>query len=411
MRPLALSMVALSWLLCATASAVAAEPVAVEVIAARLAAGCAWLDSGAAREAGKDRVLGDILQALREQCVAELPASKAADWAPTTAHTALVEELEALRAGLTDTIVAPPPATVRPSVRPSVRPDEPAPAQQPPLRDPVAPLSGIWHTPPQKTIDAFVQRRLELTQDGKRVVGRMFEETWFRAPTAWVDTSCGGKPVFRMVTVAPVSGTIEGESVSFRRERPAIVSCTCGARCIPEKRRRGFAFELVEAGDALRDGDTLFVREGATMWGLAAGGAAQGAADGEAVTRAVGDMSGDWESEPYGRGGAQVVTQLALKITGKRVTGTLSERVSQGLPLPSWRDRFCDGANRFEYVEAFDVDGTRSDSGLALRFKAGRVLSCTCPSKCLTPKRRGLSLSVNPAGTALEGSGLVLRRP
>jgi hypothetical protein len=408
MRPLALLAllsIAPIWFLCAAAPAMAAEP-----LAARLAAGCAWLDSGDAREAGKDRVLGDILQALRDQCRTDLPASEAADWAPTAAHAALVDELEALRAGLTDTIETPPPAGPPPSAdKGQAAKTQPEPADQPKPIDLSAPLSGTWHMPPQKTIDAFVKRRLELTQDGKRVVGRMFEETWFKAPTAWVDTSCGGKSVFRMVTAAPVSGTIEGDAVTFRRERPAIVSCTCGARCIPEKRRRGFAFELVEAGNALRDGDTIFVREGAKMRGLEAGGPAPGAANGTVGAR--GDMSGDWESEPYSRGGANVVTQLALSITDKRVTGTLSERVSQPLPLESWRDRFCAGAERFEYVEAFDVDGTSSDGGLALRFKAGRVLSCSCPSKCLTPKRRGLSLSVSPAGTALEGSGLVLRRP
>ncbi len=399
MRPLALLLIAPTWLLCATAPAVAAEAAAT-----RLAAGCAWLDSGDARDAGKDRVLGDILQALREQCAAVLPASKAANWVPAAAHAALVEQLEALRAGLTDTIEVPPPA--RPPAPPAPgKKSGPALAPEPPGRDPLAPLSGTWHMPPHKTIAAFVQRRLELTQDGKRVVGRLFEETWFRAPTAWVDTSCGGEAIFRMVTVAPVSGTVEGDALSFRRERPVIESCTCGARCIPEKRRRGFAFDLVESGNVLRDGDTIFVREGAKMRGGVAGGPSAAAAG------AVGDLSGEWESEPYGRGGAEVVTQLALSISGKRVTGTLNEHVSQELPLQSWRDRFCDGAERFEYVEAFDVDGTRSDTGLSLRFKAGRVLTCSCPSKCLTPKRRGLSLSVNPAGTALEGSGLVLRRP
>ncbi|MEZ4265633.1 MAG: hypothetical protein R3F39_04580 [Myxococcota bacterium] len=261
--------------------------------------------------------------------------------------------------------------------------------------------------PPQKTIDAYVKRRLELTQDGERVVGRVFEETWFKAPAAWVDTSCGGKQIFRMVTAAPVSGKISGADVTFRRERPAVVSCTCGARCIPEKRRRGYALELVEAGDALRDGDTIYVREGASLRGVAAGGEPRAAAR----VGDPGDLSGDWESQPYGRGGAEVVTQLSLTIDGKHVTGTLSEHVSQALPLESWRDRFCNGAERFEFVEVHDVDGTQSDSSLALRFKAGRILSCTCPSKCRTPKRRGMSLSVNPAGSALEGSGLTLRRP
>ncbi|MCB9788790.1 MAG: hypothetical protein H6744_19095 [Deltaproteobacteria bacterium] len=385
---------------------------ATHPLAARMKVGCAWLDSADAAEAGKDSVLGELLDALRGECRANLAASQAPGWHPDEAQATLVEELEMLRAGLgepgpgSEAGGSAPPA---PAAKPPRTPR--APDAAPVGRDPAAPATGVWQMPPEKRIDAYVKRRLRLEQDGRALTGTLTEETWFRAPPSWVETSCGGHPVFRMVTEARVSGKVSGDSVTFRRERPSLVSCTCGARCIPEKRRRGFSFTLAENDEVLRDGDTLYVREGASLGRAARSAGAGDGGSGDAGAARKVDLAGEWQSDTYARGGASVVSELALTIDGDSVSGTLTERVTQPLPLESWRDRFCDGATRFEYVESFEVDGTRSGGDLALRFKGGQVRLCTCPSKCLTPRHRGMSLSLSPAGTALEGSGLVFRRP
>lgn len=403
MRPLAPHLIVLGCCVAvlglAQSRARATEPLPV-----RLAAGCAWLGSADAVDATQDEVLGAILDALRGQCAETLPASQQPAWEPAPRDYTLADELEALRAGLSDAIE---PAAAPPRPRPSPLTAPPAPGAAPPVVDPSRPMSGVWLLPARKTIGAFVKRRLELTQDGKKVVGRMFEETWFGAPAAWVDSSCGGNPVFRMTTAAAVSGSIDGDSLVLQRERPTVASCTCGARCIPEKRRRGFAFTLVESGLALRDGDTVYFREGAEP-ATSQPDARAGSRGAAAVTPL--ELAGDWETEAYARAGGSVVTQLALIVEGERVTGTMSERTTQQMPLESWRDRFCEGAARFEYVDAFEVEGTRSGGSLALKFKAGRVLSCTCPSKCRTPKRRGMSLALGPTGTSLEGAGMVFWR-
>ncbi|MGM0575689.1 MAG: hypothetical protein ACQEXJ_08165 [Myxococcota bacterium] len=427
-------------LLALPAVAAAEEPDAPKGLAGQVRADCTWLDAAVARDPDRDDAFGVVMKVLQERCRAvgpKLDTGRVDDKDLRTLH----EEIDSLRDALGP--LEEPPAAEPAEEKPEEAPEKPAKAEkkrkkaadernkaeeQPekPGKAEVKPeeagepadaapeprgLTGTWHQEPQKRLDHFVKRTFELVEeDDGEIVGEMIEVTWRKAPMSWVQTSCDGNPIFRSVTTASVRGEVEGNELSLLRDRPRVTMCTCGQRCRAERRRRGYEFVVGAGENVLRDDDTVFVREGARLrrgGGSTAGGAGA-AGQGAAGPRTV---EGVWETEPFERAGETHVIRLEMKVEGDDVTGTLSERVSQDLPLASWRERFCEGNDRFEYVEVFDIHGGAGDGEVDLRFRNPRVLSCTCPSKCRTPqRRRGLSLALSPEGVALEGRSLEFHR-
>lgn len=394
---------------------------------AELGAACGWLDAAVAASPGRDDAFGMFMRAMRPKCQGALEGIARGDGSVTDdTVTALVKELSELRSALVDA-PAPPPvaAPVAPSppasdpVAPSldlVTPVTPVTAVSPPAATPLRPdvppsprpdtphqrgaVSGTWFQPPRVVLDRHVKRTLDLFQEGRSVQGELYEEVWYDAPASWVETSCGGNATFRMVTTARVSGDASHGEVELRRDIPRVLACTCPSRCRVEQRRRGLSLALSPSGMQLSDDAGVFVREGAPA--VSGVGVASGAA---------GDsFSGEWETATFERRGARIVLHLVLREEGGRVAGTLTASSDQDLPLRSWSDRFCDGSARFAHVDAFDVAGERSGRELTLAVKGGRVVTCTCPPKCLTPKRRRLTLTLTPDGRSLTSDEATFER-
>ncbi|TNF24248.1 MAG: hypothetical protein EP329_25390 [Deltaproteobacteria bacterium] len=396
---------------------------------AELGAACGWLDAAVAASPERDDAFGMFMRAMRPKCQGTLEGIGRGDGSVTDETiTALVKELNDLRSAIVDAPM-PTPATTpdAPVVAPSGDPvavpppvTDPA-VVTPPAADPVgsvAPpgdtprreqfdtahvrgaVSGTWFQAPRVVLDRHVKRTLDLFQEGRTVQGELYEEVWYDAPASWVDTSCGGNGTFRMVTTARVAGDVVRGEVELRRDIPRVLACTCPSRCRVEQRRRGLSLMLSPSGMQLSDDTGVFVREGAPPVG-AAGGALGAAGD---------SFAGEWETPTFERRGERLVLHLLLREDGRRVEGTLTVSSDQALPLNSWADRFCGGADRFSHVDAFEVAGERSGSGLTLSVKKGRVMTCTCPSKCLTPKRRRMTLTLTPDGRSLTGDEATFER-
>jgi len=377
---------------------------------AELGAACGWLDAAVAANPDRDDAFGMFMRAMRPKCQGTLEGIARGDGSVTDETiTAVVKELNDLRAALSDT-PAPPTPTPDP-VPPPVEPPSdvavvvPVPVDTPPrptidTPGPKGAVSGTWFQAPRVVLDRHVKRTLDLFQDGATVQGELYEEIWHDAPASWVETSCGGNATFRMVTTARVSGEASRGEVDLRRDVPRVLACTCPSRCRVEQRRRGLSLTLSPSGMQLSDDTGVFVREGAPP-----------PSPGEGGVGAAGDsFAGEWETGAFDRRGAKLVLHLALTEEDGRVTGTLTARSDQDLPLRSWSDRFCDGADRFAHVDAFDVSGDRSGRELTLSVKGGRVVTCTCPSKCLTPKRRRMTLTLTPDGRSLTSDEATFER-
>ncbi|MCA9518755.1 MAG: hypothetical protein KC635_27660, partial [Myxococcales bacterium] len=262
-------------------------------------------------------------------------------------------------------------------------------------------VTGTWIQEPRKVLDRNEKRTLNIYQKGDTVEGEIFEETWMEAPSDWVYKSCGGNTTFRMVTSARVSGKREGREVHLRRDVPRVLACTCPSRCAAEQRRRGLDLVLSPSGQQLSDSSGTFGLEGAV-----AAGEAPAAAPGGAPA-----FEGSWESKPFDRRGAKTVVRLELKLAGKKLVGTLAESVDTALPLASWADRFCDGAQRFQYVTTYTVAGKPDKRELTLELDDASVLTCSCPSKCREPSRpRPITVTMTADGTSLMYGDTVLER-
>ena len=375
---------------------------------ASLESACAWLEAAVVTDPGRDDAFGMFMRAMRPKCQGALEGLGRSDGSVSDATVSgLVKELGELREALGEA-AAPAPDVAAPVPAPGVT--DPPPATLPPIETdtvvrppPDTPgaasrgaMSGTWFQAPRVVLDRHVKRTLDLYQREGEVQGELYEEIWHDAPAAWVDTSCGGNATFRMVTTARVSGEARGGEVDLRRDVPRILACTCPSRCRVEQRRRGLSLALSPSGMQLSDETGVFVREGAPPVSV-------GGVDGAG-------FGGEWETAAFERRGERVVLHLALREDGAAVSGTLTVRSDQALPLKSWSDRFCDGADRFVHVDAFEVSGERRGRDLTVAVKGGRVVTCTCPSKCLTPKRRRLTLTLTPDARSLTSDEATFER-
>ncbi len=395
--------------LVAIASVVAGPARAGDV--ASLASACAWLEAAVVTDPGRDDAFGMFMRAMRPKCQGALEGLARRDGSVSDATVSgLVTEIGELREALGEVapaapdvaVPAPTPAVAEPADA-SPAPNEtdtvvrPSPDTRP--AGPRGAVSGTWFQAPRVVLDRHVKRTLDLYQrEEGQVEGELYEEVWHDAPASWVDTSCGGNATFRMVTTARIAGEARGDRVDLRRDVPRVLACTCPSRCRVEQRRRGLSLALSPSGMQLSDETGVFVREGAPpapAAGVDGGGAGFG---------------GEWETGAFERRGERVVLHLALSEDGGAVSGTLTVRSDQELPLKSWSDRFCDGADRFLHVDAFDVSGERRGRELALAVKGGRVVACTCPSKCLTPRRRRLTLTLTPDARSLTSDEATFER-
>jgi hypothetical protein len=242
-------------------------------------------------------------------------------------------------------------------------------------------LDGTWEQPEKKVLDRNVKRTLNLMTKGNDVDGELYEEVWFEAPTSWIDTSCGGNKTFRMVTTARVSGEIDGKTVELSREPPRILTCTCSSRCTVEKRRRGFELGISASGMELKDSTGVFVRPGSVVVAATTDGHAPGEAMGAV------DFNGNWETAPFSSRERTIVQRLEISVDANgALSGSFIERVSQDFPLSSWADRFCDGADKWQWVTQWKLTGkVDGRKGSVTAGDASNIL-CSCPSKCRDPK-------------------------
>jgi len=267
-------------------------------------------------------------------------------------------------------------------------------------------FDGTWEQPASKVLGKNVKRTLNLlSKSGKKVEGELYEEVWYPAPSAWIDRSCNGNSTFRMVTTARVSGTIDGRRVELRRDAPRMLACTCSSRCTVENRSRGMDLELSSSGLALSDATGTFLKPGsATVAGAAGGDPSVGSAAATTI-----DFAGNWETSPFKAQDRKVTMRLELVEKDGKLTGTMTERSSQPLPLASWSDRFCGGSDKWEWVTQWSVEG-KAPKGRkgSLTARDGQHILCTCPSKCQTPdKKRAVDLEVGPDGRSLVEDGHV----
>ena len=259
-------------------------------------------------------------------------------------------------------------------------------------------LDGTWEQPVAKVLDRYVKRTLNLMSHGKTLEGELYEEVWHDAPSSWVDKSCNGNKVFRMVMTGRVTGEVDGaRKLLVWREPPHVLACTCSSRCTVETRRRGFDLELSVSGDQLSDSTGVFWR---------VGGAAPAAVDVNGIPvvpkRGPVVLGGTWETPSFKEADRQVVMRLELVQSDKTVTGTLVEKSSAPLPLKSWSARYCEGATRFEWVTSWTVSGKIEGAGASLKGSAPKLVLCSCPSKCKPPDaKRVLTLDVGPDGRSL----------
>ena len=387
----------------------------------QLEVACGWLERAVAADPGRDDAFGMFMRSMRPKCQGMLEGLGRGDGSVAEdTVVAVARELDELRAALGE----PEGGGSGPPVEEGRTPaDAEAAKVAPPVvggqgadhkggtdtsgsaqRDTVPAeagrggVSGTWFQAPRKVLDREVKRTLNLFQRGRVVEGELYEEVSHPAPSAWVEGSCGGNTTFRMVTTARVTGEVKGTEVDLRRDVPRVLACTCASRCLVEQRRRGLELAVSPSGMQLTDDLGVFVREGAPQVVAASAGALS--------------FTGEWETAPFLQRGERVVLHLGLSEgEGGKVRGVLTVLTDQPLPLKSWSERFCAGADRFARVEAFDVEGARRGGSVTLATKAGRVVTCTCPSKCFAPKRRGLTLALTPDGRSLDSDdGLFERR-
>ncbi|MFO0748711.1 MAG: hypothetical protein U1F43_24065 [Myxococcota bacterium] len=248
-----------------------------------------------------------------------------------------------------------------------------------------------------------MKRTLNLISNGKKVEGELYEEVWFPAPAAWIDRSCGGNTTFRMVTTARVSGTLDGRALELHRDVPRLLACTCSSRCTVEERRRGMDLEVSSTWQQLSDEAGVFSKPGAAT--VAQSG-------GATVGPGGANLEGNWETSPFKAQDRKVVMRLELTVKDGRVSGTLIERSSQALPLQNWSDRFCGGADKWEWVTQWKVDG-KAPKGHSVELSAhdGEHILCTCPSKCrAADKKRVVDLDIGADGRSLTEDDHVYER-
>lgn len=121
-------------------------------------------------------------------------------------------------------------------------------------------------------------------------------------------------------------------------------------------------------------------------------------------TIAPSDFAGHWETAPFKQRDRTVVQRLELEVDRDgKVRGTFIERTTQGLPLASWSERFCDGADRWEWVTQWKLEGRVSGRKATLEGDDGDNILCTCPSKCTRPKDKlGFDLVYGVTGVTLH---------
>gem|GEM_PF-2103956 len=269
-------------------------------------------------------------------------------------------------------------------------------------------IDGTWEQPAAKVLDRHVKRTLNLVSKDKKIQGELYEEVWFAAPSAWIDASCGGNDTFRMVTTARVTGEIEGGAVVLSRDAPRILTCTCASRCTVETRRRGMDLKIAASGAELKDATGVFVRPGTAV---VAKTADTGSEDPKNVMSAT-DFAGNWETAPFKQRDRMVVQRLEVSVDKDgKVTGYFVERSTQGLPLASWAERFCEGSDKWEWVTQWKIEGKVSGKRAALKAKDGSNLLCSCPSKCTPPKDKlAFDLVYGATGATLHVGDQVFER-
>ncbi len=268
-------------------------------------------------------------------------------------------------------------------------------------------FDGTWEQPEAKVLDRHVKRTLNILTKDKKIQGELYEEVWFAAPSAWIDSSCGGNETFRMVTTARVSGEIEGGNLVLSRDAPRILTCTCSSRCTVERRRRGMDLKVAASGAELRDSTGVFVRPG-TQVSVTSD---PEVADSKKVMSPR-DFAGNWETAPFKQRDQMVVRRIELEIDGDgKMTGTMVERSSQGLPLANWADRFCGGADKWEWVTQWKLEGKVNGRKIDAKAKDGSNLLCSCPSKCTAPKDKlSFDLVYGATGATLHLDDQVFER-
>lgn len=266
-------------------------------------------------------------------------------------------------------------------------------------------FDGTWEQPASKELDRNIKRTLNIfTKDGK-IQGEVVEEVWYPAPTSWVDRSCEGNNTFRMVTSARVSGEAGKTKLVLWRDIPRVLTCTCPSRCTVETRRRGFDLAASPDGRELSDSSGVFVRPGTVIVGSAKQAAGE-AMTGAVVAATPKSFAGTWETPAFKRRDETVVRRLELKLVGDKLRGTLVEKSSQKLPLSSWSERFCAGANRWEWVASWEIEGDVKGTSISLKGQGGDNLTCSCPSKCKKPKEKlsmGGSLGASGKSITIDG--------
>ena len=234
-----------------------------------------------------------------------------------------------------------------------------------------------------------------------------YEEVWFPAPSTWIDASCGGNDTFRMVTTARVSGEIEGGNVVLSRDAPRILTCTCSSRCTVETRRRGMDLKIAASGAELKDSTGVFVRPGTQVVSKSSDGGGD-----SKNTMSPTDFAGNWETAPFKQRDRMLVQRLEVEVDRDgKVTGYFVERSTQGLPLASWAERFCEGSDKWEWVTQWKIEGKVGGTKAAIKAKDGSNLLCSCPSKCTPPKDKlSFDLVYGATGATLHAGDQVFER-
>jgi len=269
-------------------------------------------------------------------------------------------------------------------------------------------VDGTWEQPAAKVLDRNVKRTLNLLAKDKKIQGELYEEVWFAAPSSWIDASCGGNDTFRMVTTARVTGEVEGGNVVLSRDAPRILTCTCASRCTVETRRRGMDLKIAASGAELKDATGVFVRPGTAVAPKSAGEVGGDPKH----TMVPGDFAGNWETAPFKQRDRMVVQRLEVEVDkAGKVSGYFVERSTQGLPLASWAERFCEGADKWEWVTQWKIEGKASGRKAAIKAKDGSTLLCSCPSKCTPPKDKvSFDLVYGATGATLHVGDQVFER-
>ena len=380
-------------------TAVAPARAAADDDGPRLRRACSWLDGTLRSDPGRDDAFGVVMRGLRERCDQAIGRLGDADNPPPPALVSrLADEIETLRVAL-----APIPEEIKAKAR------APKSADAPPATGSAAleGVAGTWHQRTFERMGKSYRRTLELEQTGSVVAGTLYEETWYDAPASWVKASCDGKTVFRMVTAADVAGELDDRDLSLRREPTRVLACTCPSRCRRETRRRGISLDLSLDRRELLGGPRPYARELPNSAGGSAREETKAAAPPEPAS-----LAGAWETEPFSSMGTRRVLRLELAIEGSAATGTLTEHVDRDLPLKSWSQRFCQGAERFTWVVSYPGTGEVEGTTIELDLEQPRYLACSCPNKCKPPKRiRGLSISLDENGRTLSAGGRVYHRP